>query len=215
MKKPYSVLSILIGFALMNIGLQCDKDDMGYKEEYSFLEKISLTPYKKTYFISDTIWLQFQTSDKSLFDRFTGSRISTDTTFLQTTINYNRRFPSDTINDFFGSVKVNGGMDMTFTSSNLNFNLLRFKTECTNNPYFFRVGFVPNKTGIYIISAGAFVNNCPNKLKFQYSALQFTFDLADCNKDVWLSIPPNSRGGETGVTDLRIDRKELFVFKVE
>jgi hypothetical protein len=65
------------------MGTQCGKDFITPSPTYEFSEKLSLTPYKKVYSINDTIWVQFQTNDKSLYDKISNSRISTDTTFLK------------------------------------------------------------------------------------------------------------------------------------
>ena len=88
-------------------------------------------------------------------------------------------------------------------------------TDCNSTKYFFKVGFIPKKTGVYSIEPNISAVDCPNKVIRNFNTTSFIFDLADCNKDIWLSIPSASRGGELGFTDVRIDRKEIFVFKVE
>ena len=51
------------------------------------------------------------------------------------------------------------------------------------------------------------------KKEFMNASFKLMFDLADCNKDIWLTIPAIQRDGQN--TDARIDNKEIFVFKVE
>ncbi|HXI01284.1 MAG TPA: hypothetical protein VNI52_13535 [Sphingobacteriaceae bacterium] len=196
------------------MSFQCNKDYTLPNPAYEYTEKLSLTPYRKTYAVNDTIWVQFQTINKTLFDKLSGNRISTDTTFLRVKFNFHRRYPNNA-GELFSDIKVDNGLDVSFRPLDSRYNVLNFKTDCRNDPYFFRVGFVPKKTGVYSIEPHGDVSPCPNKLTSPYSTFKFTFDLADCNKDVWLSIPPQSRGGELGSTDLRIDKKEMFVFKVE
>lgn len=74
---------------------------------------------------------------------------------------------------------------------------------------------MPKKTGVYSIASNGYLADCPSKLKSQPSTFKLTFDLADCNKDVYLSIPAPARGGELGFVDVSIDKKKIFVFKVE
>lgn len=106
-------------------------------------------------------------------------------------------------------------MNPEFTTLYTWYKVLNFTTDCNSNKYFFRVGFIPKETGIYSIEPNIIAADCANKIIRNYSTSKFIFDLADCNKDVWLSIPPASRGGELGSTDVSVDKKELFVFKVE
>ncbi len=215
MRRSYISILTFLGVALLTMGFQCDKDYPALTPTYEYSEKLTLTPYRKTYAVGDTIWVQFQTADKTLFDKLSGNRISTDTTFLQVNFNFFRRYPIGSTVELFSDTKVDNALDLSFTPLYTYYNVLTFKTDCSNSRYFFAAGFIPKKTGVYSIEPSAQVSPCPNKLILPYSTFKFNFDLADCNKDVWLSIPPQSRGGELGHTDVRIARKEIFVFKVE
>ena len=197
------------------MGTQCGKDYVTPDPTYKFLEKLTLTPYKKIYSIGDTIWVQFQTTDKSLYDQISKSRISTDTTFLRAEFYYYKRYPNENVPAFFCNVVIDNNLNPDFKTLYTWYNVLNFTTDCNNSSYFFKVGFVPKKTGIYSIDPNITVEDCANKVKRNYSTTSFIFDLADCNKDIWLSIPPASRGGELGSTDVSIDKKQIFVFKVE
>ena len=209
-------MAIFISMALFAISFRCEKGDyVEPKIDYHFSEQLTLTPYRKVYAVNDTLWIQFQTADKSLFDRLTRSRIATDTTFLQWTVYYHRLYPIGTVEEAFADIRVENAIDVTFKPLYSWYNMLTFRTDCSNNAYFFKVGFVPKKQGVYSLEPGSWLSNCPNKLVAKNSNFQLRFDLADCNKDVWSSIPPQARGGQTGHTDVRIDNKEIFVFKVE
>lgn len=197
------------------MSFQCDKDYPALAPTFEYTEKLTLMPYKKIYAVGDTIWVQFQSADKTLFDKLSGNRISTDTTFLRVNFNFHRRYPIENTVELFSDTKVDNALDVSFTPLYTYYNVLNFKTDCSNSRYFFRIGFVPKKTGVYSIEPHGDISPCPSKLSFPYSTFTFTFDLADCNKDVWLSIPSQSRGGELGYTDISIDKKEIFVFKVE
>jgi len=92
---------------------------------------------------------------------------------------------------------------------------LKFHTGCNNQPYFFKAGFVVKKTGVFTLEPGALVSPCPDKKADVPSSFIFTFDLADCNKDVWLSVRAQSLSGLDSYVDPDIDTKRIFVFKVQ
>ena len=98
------------------MGTQCGKDIITPNPTYEFSEKLSLTPYKKVYSINDTIWVQFQTNDKSLYDKISNSRISTDTTFLRGGFYYYRRYPNENVQEFFCDVIVDNSLNPEFTT---------------------------------------------------------------------------------------------------
>jgi hypothetical protein len=216
LSSVYSV--ILISFSLMTMGWQCEKyigDEV--KIDHQFSEKLTLTPYKKVYSINDTIWLEFQTANKSLFDKVTNSNVDTDTSFINMIFYYHRRYPVNGIEEFFSAAQVENGIDVSFKTLYAWYNVLEFKTGCSDNRYFFKVSFVPKKTGIYSIEKGIGFSYCANKVIRPHAGFtEFPFDLADCNKDIYLSIPPASRGTSVpGQLEREIDNKRIFFFKVE
>lgn len=68
---------------------------------HNFLEKLTLIPYKKIYSIGDTIWVKFETSDKSLYDPASYHLVSIDTTFIRGGFYYYRRYPVVNTQEFF------------------------------------------------------------------------------------------------------------------
>jgi len=215
MKRQTLLIKATLVISLMTMGFQCGKEYIEPKPTYEFFEKLTLTPYKKIYSINDTITVQFHTNDKKLFDKVTNSIIATDTSQLFVGFYYHKRYIIGTQPEFFCEIKVDNPIDLSFTTLYPWYNVLSYKTDCSSPNYFLKVSFIPKKTGIY--SLEPFISNqyCQNKIDRPYTTTKFIFDLADCNKDVWLSIPPASRGGELGYTDVQIDKKEIFVFKVE
>lgn len=215
MKRKTLLFKTALVISLMCMGAKCDKEYIEPKLAHEFFEKLTLTPYKKIYSINDTITVQFQTTDKMLFDRITNSTISTETSQLFVGFYYHKRYIIGTEPEFFCEIEVDNPIDLSFTTLYPWYNVLSYKTDCSSPNYFLKVSFIPKKTGIY--SLESFISNqyCPNKIDNPYTTTKFIFDLADCNKDVWLSIPPESRGGELGFTDVQILKKEIFVFKVE
>jgi hypothetical protein len=217
-KNRYFIMLISVCTAILTMSLQkCYRDDIPEpKPVYDFAEKIILSPYKKTYAITDTIWLQFKTTDKKLFDKISNSRVSTDTTHLYMHFNYSKLYPFYNVaNSELCSVVFTGNLNYSSFTRPEFYNVIEVDTDCNSNFYFIKIGIVPKNTGIFLISIGASVRNCPNKKVHSYIKTSFTFDLADCNKDVFLSIPASSRGAGQDLTELQLDNKELFAFKVE
>ena len=219
-KTSFLIYTLLIG--LVSFGFQCGKDSLFPVPENRFIEKMSLFPYKKTYQIGDTIWLQFQTTSKALFESLTNQVVPTDTTFLSLNFVYQKRFPvpfNATVDTFCNTATQQGlNQGLTIPRDSRTENVLSAFSDCNLNYYSFRAGFIPKTTGIYSINwpAGQLVD-CPNKIqRSPYSIVNFQFDLAECNKDVYLSIPASQRGeSPAGQTEREIDNKKIFVFKVE
>jgi hypothetical protein len=215
MKKPSFFLYICLAFALMTMGFQCHKELGSPEIQHRFTGKLSLSPYQKTYHVNDTIWVQFETTAKSLFDENSGSRIATDTTGIDMIFNIRKRYPTGGPVEFFSSATVENGTNVSFTTGTNLYNVLQFRTPCADSRYYFRVAIVPKKTGVFSIERVSNLFYCPLRQRQPLSTLSFTFDLNDCNKDVWQSIPASARIGETGSVDAMIDRKEIFFFRVE
>jgi hypothetical protein len=215
MKRLSSIPLTLLSLALLSMGFQCNKDLVAPAPMHQFSEKLSLQPYKKVYFINDTIWVQFQTTSKTLFDQLIGTRVATDSTNLQVGFHLFRRYPAGTAVEFFSEVRTDSVQDLVFAPLYTYYNTLSFKTSCSSNRYLFRAGFILKKAGIYSLEPNGSLAACPGKNSLPFTTFKFTFDLPDTNKDIWLSIPLQTRGDETGFTDRRIDAKEIFLFKVE
>lgn len=131
--------------------------------------------------------------------------------------NIQKWFPLDHPNELYDSFITANTPGMTFTTlkDTPGFNALQFLTACNEHSYFFQIGFILQLAGIYSINPYGILLNCPDKIYFPHSTFGFIFDLTDCNKDVWLSIPNIKKSGNIGFTDVQIDNKEIFIFKVE
>lgn len=215
MKHKTLLITKYVFIVILTMSFQCGKDDIKPMPSYEFFEKLTLTPYKKIYSIGDTIIVQFQTNDKKLFDFLSNSKISTDTSQLLVGFYYHKRYMIGTHPEFFCETEVDNPINVSFTTLYPWYNVLTYETNCSDQNYFLRASFIPKKTGIYSLEPFISHKYCQNKIEKPNTTSKFVFDLADCNKDVWLSIPPESRGGELGFTDVQIDNKDIFVFKVE
>ena len=97
------------------------------------------------------------------------------------------------------------------------FNSITVNTGCINSTsYLAELAFVPKKAGIYTLYLpSAETQSCASKkVRFPYSTLSFVYDLSDCNKDVYLSIPEAYRKDSKYIENL-IDTKKVFAIKVE
>lgn len=216
MRKSYLMVFTFAGVALITMGLQCGKEAPAQIiPVYQYAENITLTPFKKVYAINDTIWVQFQTTDKTLYDKLSGRHLSTDTTFLKVFFNLTRQYPVEFNTENYADVTVENGLNVTFGPVISPTDGLTFNTDCDNKPYFFKVGIVLKKTGVFTLEPGAVVTPCADKKSVLPSSFNFTFDLSDCNYDVWRPIASQSNNGLDSYIDVGIQRKQVYAFKVE
>src|SRR5688572_28475715 len=91
---------ILIYLAVMCMGTTCHKDLPDFT--YKFQEKVDLFPFKKTYFLGDTIWIQYSNTNKRMFDQKSSQSIPVDTVSVTFSIGYNAWYNYPVINPSAG-----------------------------------------------------------------------------------------------------------------
>jgi hypothetical protein len=214
---------IIIILTLMIIfGFQCNKDVIKTEPAKElFREKISLLPAKKTYNINDTIWLNFTTADKTLFDTLSNQRLSTNG------LKFNFRAillplyntPQNISNSFCKFILTSNVVPQYDTTK---FNsMINFDIGCDTQPFYnIKLGLVLKYSGTYLLNlsdVGTKLQTCNNQINpYPTSNLTFTYNLSDCNKDVFLSIPPSERPEyPTGFRQAQIDAKISFAIKVQ
>lgn len=192
---------------------QCRKDKIF---SYNFSEKIDLYPEQKIYQLGDTIWLQHTNAANTLYDSHSNQYFSVDTLCIGfgTSGSTDYNLPDDPTNIFCNYIfnGINVGATPYFVHT----------FGCTNGGTFnFKVGMVLNKTGTFSIRFGTgAVTSCSstgvyiNGVGLPYSNISYKFNVADGNKDIYLSITPARRGSKEDTYQL-IDDKEIFFFKVE
>ncbi len=212
-----SIATLVI--ALLCMGTQCDKEGIEYK--YTFMERINLFPSQKRYRVRDTIWLQYASQNNRLYDNRTSNHVAADTVSVGFQVSFNSRYnatvnPPDGFCDFITSTGVNVGRYLSYYGTGFFFT---FGCNSSNN-YDFTIGVIPKQKGIYSLDLSGTpwnVTACSNRISpFPFSTIEYRFNVADCNKDVYLSIPPLSRG-ETpkGSTEGKINSKQVYVVRVE
>lgn len=99
--------------------------------------------------------------------------------------------------------------------------MINFDNGCDTQPFYnIKLGLVLKYSGTYLLNlsdVGTKLQTCNNQTNsYPTSDLRFTYNLSDCNKDVFLSIPPSERPEyPTGFRQAQIDAKISFAFKVQ
>lgn len=203
-------------------GFQCGKDFIEpVPAKELFREKINLFPSKKNYNINDTIWLTFTTTDKTLFDTLSSQRLSTNG------LKFNFRAimlplyntPTNQTKSYCKFILANNIVPQYDTTQ---FNsMINFDNGCdTQTFYDIKLGLVLKYAGTYLLNlsdVGTNLMTCSNQTNpYPTSDLRFTYNLTDCNKDVFLSIPISQRPEyPTGFRQAQIDAKVSFAFNVQ
>ncbi|MHA6248627.1 hypothetical protein ACXYMU_11860 [Pontibacter sp. CAU 1760] len=212
--KKYRYLLVAV-IVCLTTGFQCEDDYPPEPEPANiYKETLSLAPFKKSYALGDTIWIETSLNDKRLFDSKSGQKVLVDSVSLPIELSYSALYqvynrPAE------GFCKV------------ISSNLVEAKTEnyerttfvfasygCNQSDYRFRIGIVPLSTGVYSLKIAEknYFYNCLKQQQYaERSQILYTFGLNDTNKDIFLAIPPISRGG---LNTEKIDSKEEYIVKV-
>lgn len=214
-KKIYHPLT-LISIAFCCLGTECHKYN-NYVFSYHFVDKVDLFPAQKYYQIGDTIWVSFVKPSKLLFDQTTKANILVDTASVTvqfgifTTSFYAPNYPVAGLIDY---VTISDGQVNKYP----NYDQGLFVTfGCnTGNTYDFKIGIVLKQKGIFMIDFNALprpVAACSNRTQnFPPADIYFTYNLEDCNKDLYNALPQSIKDAFSG-TD--IDNKQGFLFYVQ
>ena len=203
------------------MGLQCGKDHNNIlPPRQAFLETVNLTPAQKVYNINDTIWLKYITTSKTFFDTISRQRLPTNAIkFVFGAIllpKYNTIVnPTDGYCKFILPNNVIGQY-ITSQSGSSTF----FTVDCDNaTSYNILVGVVLKYQGIYVLDLPDRITleACANQTNpYPSASVQFIYNLSDCNKDVYLSIPATARQEfPVGFTEGQINFKVAYAFKVQ
>ena len=218
MRNSLYIPIVSLFVTLLCMSTECRKEEIKYK--YNFSEKLDLFPAQKTYKVGDTIWIQYTNPDKKLFDSPTRQYINLDSIYVPLQISFNCRYntPVNPAGGFCDYVSVNGVNVGRYLGDYGTGFLSQF--GCHNNNYDFKVGIVPRQKGIYSLDLFGVLRTigpCPGRiLNIPLATIEYRFNLADCNKDIYQSIPPYSRGeSQKGYTESKIDDKQVYLVNVE
>lgn len=210
-------VSIISGY-----GFQCSKPDAQVvKAKEAFLEKIDLFPARKAYSVGDTIWIILTTTDKSLYDTISAQRLpASGLGFPFGLILYPKyNTPANPANSYCRFI-ITPGITAIYDSSQAGASI-RFTVGCEAQPFYsIRLGVVLNYPGIYLLTlpdTGRLLQTCSAQVNpYPDAKLQFQYNLADCNKDVYLSIPPASRKDyPEGYSEALLNARIAYAVKVD
>lgn len=216
---------ILKSFALLLLlpflmGTYCNKEYDRIEPKQGFSEKINLSPEQKTYSINDTLWLDFQTADKTLFDTISNQRLSTGTVTFNFTVILIAKYvnpvvPSGVYCDFIHPVNVTSYQQASDYGT-----ATTIEVGCDNAPrYDLKLGIVLKHKGIYVLDIATIklIEPCDGEVNPYPSAeLLFTYNVTDTNKEIYLSIPASERPeNPPGFTEKQLDKKLAYTIKVQ
>lgn len=205
----------------MVMGTQCHKDTEDFvSDKQSFKEKVSIFPAQKIYKVNDTLWLRFTTTDRTLYDTISKQRLPASSIKFH--------FGATLLPKFETPVNPSGGFCNFILPSNVvvryftneSGTTAAFEVGCDNAlGYDIQVGVVLKYQGVYVLNLpdGMRTETCNNQTSpYAPSALRFIYNIADCNKDIYLSIPASSRREyPEGFTEAQIDYKVAYALKVQ
>ena len=199
------------------MGFQCSKEPANF--DYNFQAQADIFPLKKSYSLTDTIWIETDLPNKFLFDTKSNQNVNADTGQVSLMVNYNE-FASTTRNPSNGLCDV-----ITINGANKDRHLFPGGVQtfitygCGQSNFKTRIGFKPNYKGVFRIQfvKDQLFQNCSNKIIKYYATISYRFKNVDLNPDVLNSIPEQDRDGTEGTKlyTQMINNREMFVFKVE
>ena len=210
--KKYRYLLVAVVVCL-TMGFQCDEYPPEPEPTYIFKETLSLSPFKKSYSVGDTIWIGTSLNDKHLFDSKTGREVLVDSVSLPMELSYSALYQVYTRSEGFCKVVTSKPVEAKTQNYELTTHILA-SYGCNQPDYRFKIGLVLLSTGVYSLKIVEKINfyNCLKPQQYaKRSQISYTFNLNDTNKDVFLAIPAISRGG---LNTEKIDSKEEYIVKV-
>lgn len=211
---------ILFFLTAIIMGTQCDKEVDYISPKQSFAEKANLSPVRKLYSINDTIWVEFNTSSKTLFDTISNQRLTSDAVKFKFGAALLAKYdtpdnPSGGYCDFI----LPGNVSASFVSTRSG-TTTSFDVGCNNAPnYNIKIGVVLKHKGYYNLDMAtrSRIEPCNGQSNpYPSSSILFTFNVTDNNKDVFLTIPASARNEyPSGLTERQLDLKVIYALKVQ
>jgi hypothetical protein len=213
------ILIILIGVLTMNF--RCYKDNLIERPfEQNFSVPVDIVSLKKSYSLTDTIWLETDITGKMIFDTKSNQLILVDTGQIDFGATFNI-FGTQVTNPQNGFCDV-----ITIRGVNTNRELGHWGTSgyldqygCGQATYKCRIGFKPLIKGTYwlILTSDRLFESCPNKVVPYYATISYRYKSQDLGLEIFNALSKNDKGGNDGIKFYtnKINNKEIFVFKVE
>lgn len=181
-------------FALLTLNFQCDKEDPYRENKFEFVQKLEVYPLKKTYAVNDTIWIEFNNSDKRLFDQKSNSSVLFDTGSIFAGLYMKPLYNTPTAGaDGFADFVVRDAVQVDSFNHDA-FGIFVYKL-CSEPDFHFKIGFVVRSRGFYALHTGRYrAVACPVNTNLSFtSEISFSFNISDTNRDVYEQIPESVR----------------------
>lgn len=220
MTKKITVTVLLVA-SLLTMQFRCHRDDILTTDfQQAFEIPVDIYPLKKSYTLTDTVWIETDISAKLLFDKKTGLALPADTGMISFGASYNLFGTSITnpANGFCEVIVLNGG--------NPNRQLSQWATSgfiqefgCGQSSYRCKMGFRPLLKGTYFLSLGKdlLMGSCPDKVVRYNASVSYRYKSADLGLEIFNALSDNDKGGKEGIAfhTSKIINREFFIFKVE
>ena len=219
MTNKYSLVLILF-IAILTMNFTCVKDNMEIPIEQMFQIPVDIYPLKKSYSLTDTIWIETDIIGKTLFDTKSNQTVVVDTGQLDfgATFNFFGSSITNPPNGFCEIITLRGvNTDRQLSHHGTIGYLDRY--GCGQSSYKCRIGYKPLIKGTYwlILTSDRHLQSCPNKILPYYASISYKYKTADLGLEIFNALSINDKGGKDGIKFYtnRINNKEIFVFKVE
>jgi hypothetical protein len=220
MSLKYFTPAFLLLLSLLTMNFKCVKDPVLRPYEYSFEAPVSINPVKKTYSLTDTIWVETDVPSKFLFDTKSNQNVAADTGAISFSASFNIfgtsvQNPSTGFCSVITPVGVNAQVQPSQWGTGVNIN----NFGCGLPNYRLKTGFKPNVKGTFwlILPQSRLMGSCSNKVIPYNAAFSCRFKNVDLGLDVFNTLSTNDKGGRDGIEFYtnKINNREVFVFSVQ
>ena len=219
MKKLVFAITFAI-IVILTMNFRCRKEILAPPPpDYEFAAEVDIYPLKKSYSLSDTIWIETDLPTKDLYDKRSAQLINADTNEIPFGATYNEFGTAITNppNGFCEIISSNGNTVLADQSPWSTSGFIEY--GCGQPSFKCRIGFKPLHRGVYFLPLipDGFLESCPTKIKRLYATISFRYKNVDLNLDVYNSLPASLRGDNNSVSFFtgKINNREMFVFRVQ
>lgn len=221
MKNKVLFITIAAFVALFTFGFQCGKDSIAPELKYNFRIPVDVYPLKKSYRLTDTIWIEADINGKALYDTISKQNVVVDSASLSLDVRYvqlaaTNTNPPDGFCQIISAANNNIYRQLYKGTTSANFS----NYGCGQTSLRWKLGFKPNYTGTYAIflSSGGSLQFCQGVRQSYYAPYSFQYKPTDLNKDLFDALPDTARKNDDYQLPYFTDgfiRKTILIVKVE
>ncbi len=220
MSLKYFTPVILLLLSLLTMNFQC-RDKFATKPfEQRFQAEVTISPLKKTYSLTDTIWIETDIPGKFLFDLNSSQNINADTGTIDFGASFNEfgTYVQNPPNGFCIVIAQSGvTVDREFSQWATGISIKNF--GCGQPAYKVKTGIRPNIKGSFCLALNQdrLMGTCTNKVIPYYATISYKYKNVDLGLDVFNALSTSDKGGNAGDVfySNKIRNREVFVFNVQ